>query len=286
MNKLIKNTLLVATGVVMLISGPILTEAAERGNNMDRVKVAEERMTKIYDGHKSVVSETNPEFDNALHYFLMGDVYSQGNLSDKQRLMITIATITTKGKGQGVAGHVKAALKAGLTPVEITEIFHQLAPYIGFPDALQGLASANKVFVEQGIKLPLASQSTTDESTRFAKGLQAQYDIFGQDTIDTMRAAAPQDLQHLQEYLSAFCFGDTLTRKGLELKDRELITMVALATLGGCEPQLKGHMEGNLRVGNDRTTMLSALTQCIPFIGFPKTLNAVACLNAVAPAKK
>ena len=49
--------------------------------------------------------------------------------------------------------------------------------------------------------------------------------------------------------------------------------------LGGCEPQAKAHAGANLSVGNTRQTLIDALTQCLPFIGFPRTLNAISCIG-------
>ena len=57
-----------------------------------------------------------------------------------------------------------------------------------------------------------------------------------------------------------------------------------LVALGGCEPQVKGHVAANLRVGNDRTTLLAVLTQLLPFIGYPRALNGLRVLNETAPA--
>ena len=94
-----------------------------------------------------------------------------------------------------------------------------------------------------------------------------------------MRANAPAELKHIQDYLSVYCFGDFYTRGTLDLKMRELITFCAICCLGGCEPQAKAHTGANLSVGNTRQTLIDALTQCLPFIGFPRTLNALACLG-------
>jgi 4-carboxymuconolactone decarboxylase len=94
-----------------------------------------------------------------------------------------------------------------------------------------------------------------------------------------MYAQSPKDQLHIQQYLSANCFGDYYTRTVLDLKARELLTFVFLASLGGCEPQLSGHVSGNLAVGNDRPVLLSAITQLLPFIGYPRTLNAIRIIN-------
>jgi 4-carboxymuconolactone decarboxylase len=65
--------------------------------------------------------------------------------------------------------------------------------------------------------------------TRLDKGIAVQTQIFGEQ-IPRMRAAAPENLQHIQDYLSAFCFGDTYTRKTLDLQDREMLTLCAIAS--------------------------------------------------------
>ena len=51
----------------------------------------------------------------------------------------------------------------------------------------------------------------------------------------------------------------------------------------GCENQIRGHISGNMAMGNDKKILLSALTHCIPYIGFPRTLNAIKWLNEVIP---
>ena len=48
-----------------------------------------------------------------------------------------------------------------------------------------------------------------------------------------------------------------------------------LVSLGGCEPQVKGHVAANLHVGNDRARLIDVLTQLLPFIGYPRTLNGL-----------
>ena len=82
------------------------------------------------------------------------------------------------------------------------------------------------------------------------------------------------------------CFGDFVTRGGLDTGTRELLTFSMLLTLGGCEPQLKGHIRGNLNVGNDKRTLLTVITQLLPYVGYPRSLNAIACLNEVAPGRE
>jgi 4-carboxymuconolactone decarboxylase len=98
-----------------------------------------------------------------------------------------------------------------------------------------------------------------------------------------MYKESPANQIHIQKYISANCFGDFLSRKGIDIKTRELLTFSMILSLGGCEPQLKGHIQGNLNVGNDKETLLCTVTQLLPYIGYPRTLNAIRCLNEVVP---
>jgi 4-carboxymuconolactone decarboxylase len=63
------------------------------------------------------------------------------------------------------------------------------------------------------------------------------------------------------------------------LKTRELLTFSMLASLGGCEAPLLGHVAANLSVGNDRRVLLGTITQLLPFIGYPRALNAIRVIN-------
>ncbi len=58
-----------------------------------------------------------------------------------------------------------------------------------------------------------------------------------------------------------------------------------LVSLGGAEQQVKGHVQGNVNVGNDRSSLLSVVTQLLPYIGYPRTLNAIRCINEELPEK-
>jgi 4-carboxymuconolactone decarboxylase len=199
--------------------------------------------------------------------------------------LITLVVLATNQTLAQFRFHVGVALNVGLTPVEIKEAIYQCAPYIGFPKTLNALYQANDVFKEKNISLPLESQKQIEENERFDEGLKVQVSIYG-DIIEKMSKNAPENQKHINKYLSAFCFGDIYTRSGLDLKTRELLTLCIISTLGGCESQVKAHVRGNLNVGNDKELMISAITQCLPYIGFPRTLNALNCVNEIISEKE
>ena len=59
------------------------------------------------------------------------------------------------------------------------------------------------------------------------------------------------------------------------------MTFTFITTLGGCENQLRGHIQGNLSVGNDKERLISAITVMLPYIGFPRSLNAISIVNEI-----
>ncbi|WP_220398924.1 carboxymuconolactone decarboxylase family protein [Flavobacterium cellulosilyticum] len=109
-----------------------------------------------------------------------------------------------------------------------------------------------------------------------------QKEIFG-DQIDKRYKNSPKDLLHIQHYLSANCFGNYISRKGLEVQVREMITLSFLIAMCGTESQIKGHIKGNINVGNDRQSLINLMTQLLPYVGYQRTLNAINCLNEIVP---
>ncbi|PFO06608.1 4-carboxymuconolactone decarboxylase [Bacillus sp. AFS076308] len=249
---------------------------------MDRVEKSKEKYKELFGNGVPAAYATDPDFQDILSRFIFGEVFYQGNLDDKQRELITLVVLATNQTLPQLKARVGASLNVWLTPVEIKEAIYQCAPYIGFPKTLNAINEVNEVFKAKEITLPIESQKTVDEENRFEKGLAAQVEIFG-DVIAKMHKTAPANQKHMQDYLSSFCFGDFYTRSGLDLKTRELLTLCIISTLGGCESQVKSHVIGNKNVGNDKETLITAITHCLPYMGFPRTLNALACVNEMIP---
>lgn len=247
-----------------------------------------ERARKNHDellpGHISTLKVTDPELIEYFDNFAFDEVLRYGSLDTKTRLMVQLASIIACQAVSEYRVMLGAALNVGVMPIEVKEIVYQAVPYVGMAKVFDFLHATNDVLTARGIQLPLEGQSTTTPETREEKGLAVQKEIVGADVIDRMYASASDDEIHFQRYLSANCFGDTYTRTGIDVKTRELLTFSMLVSLGGCDPQARGHVAANLNVGNDRGVLLSVITQLLPFIGYPRTLNALQAISDVAPA--
>lgn len=165
------------------------------------------------------------------------------------------------------------ALKDGFSPVSAKEIVYQATAYLGMGRVRPFLAATNGVMQARGVSLPLPDQSTTTPKTRREKGTAAQVAIFGEGMRDFWQKSA------MNRWLAAHCFGDHYTRTGLTLAERELITFCFLYAHGGCEPQLMSHITGNFNVGNDAELLQKAVYRCVPWIGYPRSLNALSCIQ-------
>ena len=237
---------------------------------------------ELWPDYKSRAMQTDPELIELFDNFAFDEVISYGNLDTKTRVMMILgSTIACQAQGE-YKMMVNAALNLGVTPVEVKEILYQSVPYVGIAKVVDFIYLTNEIFTERGITLPLEGQSTTTPETRYDKGLKVQKEIFG-ETIDRMYEKSPKNQLHIQKYLSANCFGDYYTRNGLDIKTRELLTLSMLIALGGTESQIKGHIQGNINVGNDKEILLCVMTQLLPYVGYPRTLNALRCLNEVVP---
>jgi 4-carboxymuconolactone decarboxylase len=234
---------------------------------------------ELFPGHTSTLAVTDPELLETFDNFAFDEVLRHGNLDARIRLMVQLASMIACQALREYRIMLGAALIVGVTPVEVKEIVYQAVPYVGMSKVYDFLHATNEVLTERGVNLPLLGQSTTTTENRAEKGLAVMKQIVGSDVIEKLQSSAPDDHRHIQGYLAANCFGDNYTRTGLDVPTRELLTLSMLVSLGGCDPQVRGHVAANLNVGNDRACMIDVATQLLPFIGYPRTLNALRCID-------
>lgn len=222
--------------------------------------------------------ETDPEFMERFAHFAFDEVVNEDGqqLDDVTRHIAILATLMGCQGLEAFKEIMPKALECGVTPVEVKEIIYQAADYLGYGRMLPFLTAANERMTELGIKLPLEGRATTTINDRLEKGIDAQAEIFGNHMREAWKAG------HINRWLAANCFGDYYTRTGLDLAQREMITFCFLFAQGGCEPQLIAHAKGNMNLGNDKEFLIKVVSQCLPYIGYPRSLNAINCINKAA----
>lgn len=243
-------------------------------------KTALERSYELFDGIKSELSETDPEFINIIANFSQDEVIAESHLSEKEQMLcILSALLGVQGKGE-FGNMLHAALNSGLKPEVIKEVIYQATAYLGIGRTYDFLVLANQIMKQHGISLPLKAQATTNEMTRFGDGLVKQIKLFGEN-MAKRQTDGPVLRKNINRWLAANCFGDYYTRHGLNDQEREMITFCFILAQGGCENQLRGHTAGNFEVGNDKEKLYSVVEQCMPYIGYPRSLNAMNIIDEV-----
>ncbi|MTI15708.1 carboxymuconolactone decarboxylase family protein [Rhodobacteraceae bacterium RKSG542] len=113
------------------------------------------------------------------------------------------------------------------------------------------------------------------EDGRYKRGKDLLESIHGEAGAAVMSGlgdVAPD----MPKYVFEFAFGDIYSRKGLALRDRQIATLAALATLGNAQPQLKVHIQSALNLGISKEEVIEILMQMSVYAGFPAALNALA----------
>ncbi len=222
--------------------------------------------------------ETDPEFMERFEHFAFEEVVNEDGqqLAPQTRYLVILATLIGCQGMDAYKEILPKALDAGLSPVAVKETVYQAVDYLGMGRMWQFLRVTNEIFSEKEIALPLPSQATTTMEERLEKGAQAQAEIFGEHMKEAWKAG------HINRWLADNCFGDYYTRTGLDLAQREMITFCFLLAQGGCEPQLTAHARGNMNMGNDKAFLIRVVSQCLPYIGYPRSLNAITCINKAA----
>ena len=225
---------------------------------------------------------TDSEFSDFFSRFAGEKVINEPGktLDDRTRYMAVLAALLGCQGRELFREVLSQALDAGVTPVEVKEIVYQATAYLGIGRSYPFLNITNEVLEARGVSLPLPDQATTTPEDRVQKGEDKQVELFG-GQYRGASTSGPEESCHINRWLAGNCFGDYYTRKGLDNRQREMITFCFIAAQGGCEPQLAGHTAGNLNVGNDKQFLINVISQCMPYIGYPRTLNALQVVNKV-----
>ena len=123
------------------------------------------------------------------------------------------------------------------------------------------------------LSISLGAFAKEEKMTRYDianKNLQTLFNISLENNSNTDK--------DFMDILQKYIFGEVFEVGNLDIKTRELLTVTTLTCLQTL-PQLKAHINGALNAGNSPIEIREAIYQCAPFIGFPKTLNALAVFN-------
>ena len=223
--------------------------------------------------HANLLEKTDPEALERINHFAFDEVQRDVDLPDRIKMLSTLAYLLGMQDIDEYKIMLPVALDNGVTPVEAKEVLYQSVDYLGLGRVFPFFKATNDVLLARGVELPLEGQATTTMEDRLEKGEETQIRLFGPQMKDFAKKGI------VNKWLVDNCFGDYYTRKGLSDNDREMITFCYLAAQGGCEPQLLSHAQANIKLGNDKDFLMKVIEQNVPFIGYPRSLNAVRIVN-------
>lgn len=252
-------------------------------------EAAQDYRRRMLPTYASDLQRTDPEFIERFANFAFDEVVAatEGQLDDRARFMCWLSTCLGCQGIDEFRALLPAALNMGVEPEAVKEIVYQGSAYLGIARIFPFLRAVNEVFEAKGIELPLKEQATTtpDEASRYAGGEQAQCAAIGPQMAG-FKDKGHSDYPWIAQWLVKNCFGDWYTRGGLSIAEREMCTFCYIAAQGGCESQLKSHTAANLQAGNDREFLIAVVSNNVPFIGYPRSLNAMAVVEEVTAPKE
>ena len=226
------------------------------------------------------LAATDPEFAERFAYFAGEEVPGDpaAELPARERYLAILAALLGCQGVDEFRAVLPEALDAALSPVEVKEAVYQACAYLGIGRVRPFIDATNEVLTARGVELPLPAQGTTTLETRGAAGNQKQIEYFGEGMRENWKAGAPERAT-VNRWLAENCFGDYYTRSGLSDLDREMVTFCYIAARGGCEPQATAHAGANMNLGRDRDFLYRVVMQILPYIGYPRSLNALTCID-------
>ena len=230
------------------------------------------------------LGDSDPQFVELFSRFAYDEVIHEPkanhpDLTDSMRSMAILAALIGELAVDEFEVMLPVALETGVTPVQVKEIVYQGTAYLGMGRVLPFLHVVNDYLQDKDVPMPLEPQGTVTPETRLKAGEAKQVEYFG-ERMRGFAQSGPDDTRHINRWLAANCFGDYYTRGGLDGRQREMITFCFLIAQGGCDPQATSHAKANMRIGNTKDFLIAVVSQVLPYIGYPRSLNAISCIRA------
>ena len=219
--------------------------------------------------------------------FEYGEIFARPALAPRTRQLAVVIMLATAGNRPiQLERHIEAALRAGLSEMELTEAFMQLAVYAGFPTALNAITVATTVFARHGVPAT-ASTATLDAvsesyAIRHQRGLATLAQTSrgaGSTVIASFDDLAPAIGRAIVEH----AYGDVFARKEIDLRSRELAACSAFAAVGNqvMGTPLRVHVQAALTAGATREEITEVLLNLVPHCGYPAVEEALRVANEV-----
>ena len=114
----------------------------------DRYERGRARFLEVHDEKALRAIEGLGDLGRSIVEYVYGDIYLRPGLSLRDRELAAVATLVALGRSSQIPQHLRAALKAGVTPDELREVIMQTAAITGFPPAMNAMSTLKSVLAE------------------------------------------------------------------------------------------------------------------------------------------
>lgn len=226
--------------------------------------------------------QTDKDFMTAFLNLAADEVIEKAGIDDRTR-KIAIAAGLVGSNSLSLYKKLLPMLLQSVEPEVIKEVNYQAVSYIGFAQVYPFIKYTNQYFKEHNISENLETTDLHNNDDRRNVGQNVMVKLFGEGS-DQYPYNGPQFLKRMRALVTDNGFGDYYGRKTVSITERELITFCLLEALGGVHDELVSHTKTNLKLGCSPEFMLSIILTNIPYLGYPRSWEAVHALQEVLGA--
>lgn len=113
--------------------------------DQDRYERGRERFLEVHDEKALGAVESLGDLGRIIVETVYGDVYTRPGLSTRDRELAAVAALVALGRSSQIPQHLRASLKAGISPDELREVILQTATIAGFPPAMNAMATLKTI---------------------------------------------------------------------------------------------------------------------------------------------
>ncbi|MEY4845504.1 MAG: hypothetical protein RL312_1785 [Pseudomonadota bacterium] len=241
-------------------------------NDLNRLGKAER--AAIFGAGEAALANGAFGFDDLMAELVYGQIWNRPGLSRQDRMAVTLAVLCSVQNQAQLRRHIAAALKLGLMPRAIAEIFIQIGIYRGFAASETALETARAVFAEQGITLEADAPRADSLEALMGRGRDLQGALHAERRNEGHASPDNPVTGSIYPLVVQYCYGEIWDRPGLDRRVRAICAVASFAALDH-DILLRKFILSALNIGASRSDITEALIQGGPYNGFAFMLKAL-----------
>lgn len=226
------------------------------------------------------VDQLAPDLKRIIDEALFGTIWQRPGLDLKQRCLATIAALVSQREMNLLRRHIVRALNVGLSPQQVVEIFVQSTFYIGVPAVESALRLAKDIFEDLGIEYEPSIEYDVNRhpDELLALGQEIHRQHMG-SSLTTYDADSPEG--QLERIIDEYNWGAIYSRSLLSDKDRAIISLAALSTMGVYDAQMRRRIRGAVAVGMTSEEVMEIFIHLSMYGGYMNTRTGMRIARSV-----